>query len=295
MSEFKRGMGSICDTLAKESLFTNKLMPDINKGDVFFAIRGGYGSFYYKGCSLFRYEKGKFSTHYKYGFVPHNIPKNDYITEDKLHNMEKETSFFSGYKRIKETAGQYKDVEAEGVSALYKFAPTSLNKTSQYFLVDIEIAFNSLKDAASSGSNGVSRKQDRIDILLYDNLNRTLLFCEAKHFSNHEIWSKEGKLPHVIGQLNKYNKQLADKKNEIIGEYAKAFSEYNSLVGSELISPPESIYNKCGLLIFGFDSLQKEKIHKLLIDDDSLKGHNHYKIGNVKEIQAAQLFSELTK
>jgi hypothetical protein len=303
MAEFKRGLEEYglegYDKIKDEPLFSgkDKLKVDIDSNVVFFAIRGGYASFYLKGCSLFKYDKNGFSTHYKYAFIPRGEPKN-YINEDYLDNcMKIETSFFEGYNEIKKRAELYAELEAEGVSALYKFAPTTSNMGERYFLVDIEIAFDATKDVENERDK--KAKTDRIDILLYDNKVRKLLFCEAKHYSNGELWAKEGKLPKVIKQLNKYNDQITDNKTRIIKEYTKSFEEYNKVTGSGL-KPPESVHDKCGLLIFGFDELQKNRINELLIKDGSLGKHKYKIIGdikrNVKKYNTAEtIFKALSK
>jgi len=59
-------------------LFTEKLLPDIEKGTVFPAIRRDYVDFYHKGGNLFSFRKG-FSTHKKYASIIKS--KSDYISE----------------------------------------------------------------------------------------------------------------------------------------------------------------------------------------------------------------------
>jgi len=117
--------------------------------------------------------------------------------------------------------------------------------------------------------------------LLYDNEENLLLFCEAKDFSNKELWSKDTH-PEVTSQLNRYNQLISDNKKDILDQYAIHFAVLNKLFGSDL-KPPKKVCERCGLLIFGFDSDQKEKIDRLLIKDGSLDEHKHYKIGNIKK------------
>ena len=83
--------GDMIKNLVNEELFREKLEADINKGEVFFAIRPGYVSFYYKGSSLFTYGKNGhgFQTHEKFGFVP-AVPPNTYITQDDLTQRMRE-------------------------------------------------------------------------------------------------------------------------------------------------------------------------------------------------------------
>ena len=125
-----------------------------------------------------------------------------------------------------------------------------------------------------------NKKTDRIDILLYDNKEKQLLFCEAKHFSNSEIWAEKGNKPQLITQLKSYDNQIDTKKERILKAYTTAFEEYNQLMGTNL-QPPHSICEKCGLLIFDFDNNQKNKIKELLIDDESLAERKYKMIGNI--------------
>jgi len=297
MADFQRGLGDeLKENLRIQPLFIEHLKKDISNNKIFFAIRNKYASFYHKGCSLFSYGKmgHYFSTHHKFAFVPKKITKS-YITEAQLQCLEVETSFKKGYEKIKTQSELYANIEAEGVSALYKFAPTRENKHNRYFLVDIEIAFDARYDAIEQyeEEKNDAGKIKKIDILLYDNDDRELLFCEAKHFSNKDIWAREEEKPKVIEQLNSYNNQISMHKDNIVKEYTNAFIEYNDLIDSKL-NPPESVYEKCGLLVFGFDSWQIGKIKKLLIKDNSLEGHKSKFIGNIiKYEDIAKIYEEL--
>jgi hypothetical protein len=292
MANFKRGMTELLlNKLKHEELFKSKLLPDMEKGEVFFAIRHGYCSFYHRGSSLFSYDDGGFSTHIKFGFVP-RIEKESYITEDRLRTIGVETSFKDSYDKIKERAAKYSGIEAEGVSALYYFAPAAKNKDERYFLVDIEVFLDSAKDKENQSEESQRLRAGQIDILLYDNLERRLLFCEAKHFSNGELWAGEGRSPKVVEQLEKYNMQIASHETAILDALKNTFEEYNILLGTNL-SAPTSVCPKCGLLVFGFDNNQKDKIRELLIDNGNLKGYNHYAKGGIRDINLETLFNRL--
>jgi len=106
-----------------------------------------------------------------------------------------------------------------------------------------------------------------------------LLFCEAKHFSNPEIWPGPGdKDPKVISQLNGYNEQISNKRDSILKEYAVAFCMYSQLFGVKL-NDPEIVCNKCGLLIFGYNKQQQDDV-KELRTRIGLKGHKCRIIGH---------------
>jgi hypothetical protein len=130
--------------------------------------------------------------------------------------------------------------------------------------------------------------------LLYDNDEKSLLFCEAKHFSNKELWSEEGTVPKVTKQLDRYNDQIANNKDAILEQYAAHFKILNTLFDSKL-NKPKYVYEKCGLLLFGYDGLQKEKINKLLVDDGSLNDHKSYYIGDISKLKIETLYKAISK
>jgi len=286
MAKFKRGMGqALLKSLSENSLFRDKLCPDIEDGQVFFTTRHKNASFYIKGSSLFTYEINGFSSHEKFAFIL-NRKKAPYITESELGALRPAVDFYSVYNEIKNRAQLYAKGEATGISALYKYAPHNGNKHERYFLVDIEDEMD-----AVSGDSG--KKTDRADILLYDNENRELLFCEAKLFSNSELRAAEGELPKVITQLERYDKQIAVNDQTILEQYTIAFSDYNALMGTSL-NPPEKIAKKCGLYIFGFTQDKLQKFKEIHGTAKCFYGRLCRTIGNTHEDSAMKLFKALT-
>lgn len=91
---------------------------------LFFLLRNGYISFYYKGGGLLKYD-GKFSTHYKYAFVPEDTSKN-YVNEESVAKMKTVPTFLDGYNQIKERCKKYGTIEADGVSVLYQMNATNV-------------------------------------------------------------------------------------------------------------------------------------------------------------------------
>jgi len=241
---FERHAGAdLIKELKKKSLW-NKLEADCKDGNVYLAIRNGYISFYHKGGNLFKFEKDSFSTHVKYATVfdteDDSSPK-DYIKENQLEEIRKIKSFNDGYEGIKKNCELYSGLEAKGVANLYQ--NSSYIRSKSIFVLDIEIAFKKN-----------DRKQDRIDILLYNNDKQTLRFVEAKLFSNSELWSTS--TPPVITQIEKYEEQLDLHKEELIPQYGQYIDELNQIFGLKL-NAPKKIEPKVSLLIFGFDDAQK--------------------------------------
>ena len=290
-AKFQRGLKpEIIDMLKNDPLFLKKLKGDCEKGDVFPAVRGGYMSFYYKGGSLFTYDyKPKmFATHIKYALVPTEDTKDNYVTSEELRNAKLEHNFVQAYESIKRRCELHAgNNEAAGMSKLYKFSPVSkVENLNRFYLVDIEIAFTADNDERKR------KTTDRIDILLYDNDEKRLLFCEAKHFSNGDVRAGKNRTPAVVPQLARYNDQIEEKKEQILEQYAQHFEVLHDLFGVNL-NPPEKIYPFCGLLLFGFDDDQKKgRLKKHL---HSLEGHKFYTIGDPAGISAETLYKELIK
>ena len=250
--KFERHAGeNLIEGLMKEPLW-KKLKADCIKGDVYLAIRKDYISFYYKGGSLFKF-KDSFSTHIKYANVidtNEDDSSKDYIRENELESIKKIKNFTAGYDRIKDMCELYSGLEAKGISNLYQ--ENSYLHGKSIFVLDIEIAFKK-----------GDKKQDRIDVLLYNNDSQELRFVEAKLFSNDELWSTD--TPPVIKQIEKYEEQIKNHEGELIKQYGRYIDELYLIFGIKL-NPPRKLDPKISLLVFGFDDAQKrsDRFKKLL-------------------------------
>ena len=293
MGEFIRSLPQkLIDDLKLESLYTNCLLQDIqlNKNAVFPAIRNNYISFYYKGGNIFNYSKSSFRTHMKYGVIPYKS-KSPYIKEEDLADIAILKNFSSAYSEIKNRCKLYGGKEAEYVSALYTCSIAK--KRKGIILLDTEICFDSRNDNDLDPDTS-NKKQNRIDILLYNIDSRQLCFCEAKHFSNSELWAKAGNKPKVCQQIKSYNGTIQNRSVEILNQYKEYVNKLNILFGTSL-PVPESLFPETGLLLFGFDQTQREKIRKLLIEDNSLEDINYYMTGQLKSNQISTLYNAITK
>lgn len=278
MAGFERSLSDgLIAKLQNEKIFTDKLLPDIRNGKVFPAVRNEEISFYYKGGRLFAYDKNGFKTHIKYCIIPEF--HDNYITKTELNNITISTSFYNEYEEIKKICELYSGGEANAVSALYENACLS---DSRVIFLDTEIALYT------------NSENDRIDLLLYDIISRKLCFCEAKLFSNPEIWALKYKKPKVCSQIDKYDKKINTYYDDIVAQYSNYIGILNKLFSTDL-PVPTSLHKKTGLLITGFDSSQKEKIKNLLIDDGSLDGISNYRTGELKSKQISTLFKNITK
>jgi len=269
----------LIEAIDKEPLFNKVLRDDVKNCNVFLAFREKQNriDLYYEGGKLFSYDKNGFSTHKKYASVIDSI-KDDYVTEENLKNTQLISKFLEGIKDIKKNCKDYAGKEAQGVAKVYsKFSYFKNNEN--LVVIDIEIAFEA--------ERGVDRKgQDRIDILLLDKKNKKLIFVEAKHFSNEDLWST--KTPDVINQIKRYEGQIKVNYTEILEKYKKNIGILKEHFKSELqqLPLPECIDDKVALLIFGFDGDQKKgKLTESILKNKEYQGMNIYSIGKISEIK----------
>lgn len=268
-------------SLTANKLFCEKLFPDILAEEVFCAIRGGYVDFYYRGGRLFHFLKD-FSTHRKYASVIQS--PGDYISESDFdRNIRLIQNFTEGYTQIKQNCSLYAGEEAKGVSAVYH-ANSFVKQEQDIVVLDIEASFRATE---------ADRKQDRIDLLLFNKKNRRLRFYEAKHFSNGELWSAVGTRPKVVSQIKRYETQIAREKDQIINQYRGYVNHVNELFGCSLPAP-EAIDEYVPLLAFGFDRDQLQgRIKKLLLEDKSLDGMRYYFVGNIDAVNIANMWDAI--
>ncbi|MBU1864553.1 MAG: hypothetical protein KKH94_12910 [Candidatus Omnitrophica bacterium] len=272
------------ENLKKELLFNDCLLPDINRGNVFPAIRNGYMCFYYEGQLLFRYD-GEFKTHIKFATTPGDATEN-YVSEKSFlgNGQALLKSFKEDYNKIKTNCKLYsKGSEAAGLSSLYKY---SFARSKENIVVlDIEISFE---------SQGESKNQDRVDVLLYNKKTKKLKFVEAKLYSNKEIRSKT--TPRVVSQIKKYNRQIDSKQHaDILPGYKKYICCMNDLFGIK-IACPTGVLQRTGLYIFGFDAYQKKwDLDKKIVPQLKDNGITPYAIGNPRNVDITTLWNEVTK
>lgn len=280
--EFKRNFNEIKKLTREASsanLFSNYIKPDCEKQNVFMAIRNGYLDFYNKGGRLFKFDKNGFQTHIKYAAVIEK-DKDDYLTQNQLGKYKLSIDFMKSYERIKENCANYSGKEALGVSHLYH--NYSYLSNSKIVVLDIEASFK---------SNDKDKKQDRIDILLFNKKTKTLQFIEAKHYSNGEIKSKS--TPKVIKQIERYKTQI---NNPIVNkQILKAYKNYINIINEIYnidLPEPEKICKEVSLLIFGFDTDQKNGGLKKI--ETNLKKYKvkFYAKGNMKSVKIEPLWKK---
>lgn len=184
-------------------------------------------------------------------FLSLRSEKNPYVvleetTSGPIQRVEGLNGFVKHYSKIKRRINIFTGKERQAVQYLANNVPR---------IVDIEIGFEGeLKQNASKKS------VPRIDMAAITDKG-TLVFFEAKLFSNSEIRSK--KTPKVVSQLQKYQKLLSQKANEIITAYQEQLNIYTQLNGKffENRSPKISnlsIHPHARLIITDFDASQRD-------------------------------------
>ena len=263
--------------LQNDLLFIERLKPDVQKGEVFPAIRVNRLDFYHKGRELFSYDaKGKFSTHKKYAAVVRS--ESSYVSESDLQRNIGLLSFSDPdvYHQIKENCSLHSGDEAEGVSRIYHKYPFTKN-SPPVVVLDIEISFK-----------GEGKKaQDRVDILLLDKRNGQLRFYEAKHFSNSSLWGSQRNK--MFKQIRDYESQIQKQQANIIGQYGNYVRIVKQLFDCNLPNP-RTVDNTVPLLVFGFDKDQEKGRLKELV----LGTKCHYFIGNISRLNIVNMWNKTT-
>lgn len=277
---FKRNFNDgLIENLVNSDLYREKILEDIKAGNVFPGIRSERIDFYHKGGKLFTFDKDGFKTHIKYASVYKS--KEDYILESKIASLERIASFVDGYARIKENCSLYAGVESSGVSYIYGDY-SYVASMSEIVVLDIEVSLESLD---------TDKNQDRIDILLFDKQKKQLILCEAKHYSNKEIWSQKGSNPDVVGQVQRYVKQIGAKGDVILREYGNYVTAANKLFALKLPCPA-SVAQNVVLMVFGFDKDQLSGRFTELFKANMPKDLRYYAIGNVAGLRIENVFKK---
>ena len=256
-----------------------KLIEDFvnqKKGEcVFPAIRNDGVHFYYKGSRIFTYSSGEFRTHFKF-LQPAGYK--DYISIENVNDINfKDVGFLDLYDGIKDNASKYAGVESQGVSSLYSES-SFVGKHEGVVVLDVEFRFN---------------KKDRVDLLLYNIDKKTLMFVEAKHFTNVELWSSKDGNRKVVNQLDKYTSAIGNGE-AIIANYNHYIENIKDIFNIAL-PPAEHCIPYCGLYVFGFDGDQKGgKLKDGLLMDGTLDNYKYYALGNPKNIDIDNLWNNLT-
>ena len=148
MSKFSRRLDqNIINKLKAEPLFSDCLLPDIEKGHVFPAVRNNRVHFYCGGRRLFEYTASGFRTHVKFASVLIG-KRNGYIDESQLNGVKPISRFTDGYEAIKEVCEKYAGEEAKGISSIISRPEIHTRSTIDRWIIplDVEACFNKSND-----------------------------------------------------------------------------------------------------------------------------------------------------
>jgi hypothetical protein len=132
------------------------------------------------------------------------------------------------------------------------------------------------------------KRQDKIDLALYDTENKVLHFVEAKDFSNKELFSRG--TPKIVTQILRYQNQANQRQKQICLAYKNFVTLGNTLFDTTLAAPVR-LSETVNLYLFGFDYDQANgRLEKVFKDNPEVKKHGvdeyTYALGNPRGISA---------
>lgn len=214
MNEFIRGIkdenfiNALNELYKDENSFWHMM---INDKELFIAIRKEYLNVYYKGqsiCRLFYKDIIKGATHKKYLGI--DEPGYFYSENGEFSNEKSKIKSLSEIIQLKENINKYVGKEKD------KSYTEIIN--NEKCILDVEIAF--VRPKVVKPTKKSEYEISSIDYLALEsdsNDKPSLVFYEAKHFTNSEIRSRTE--PKVIGQIKRYKQALKDHNDEIIRSY----------------------------------------------------------------------------
>jgi len=250
------------------------------------ALRGKYLNVYWRGQSLFCVNSGITATiHQKYLMDP-KLDSQVRLKDGKFDTTLLANGFIREYEgpetlaKLKKAAGLFSGLEKTGCHEIAVRNPG---------VVDCEIAF---PGKVSLDDGGGDKLAPRIDLAAFEDDGDAvrLVFWEAKHFSNSELRAANGPAP-VVRQIGIYRKYLSENRTAIEGSYqkiAKNLVAIGNMGWKRELSPlinevatgkrrlTLGAEPKVGLIIFGFDSAQR--------DHSGWKGHRDALKKQIKDI-----------
>lgn len=241
---------------------------------LFFALRDERIDVYYRGRALYSIEfsGGRVipKTHVKYLI----LDDGDQYIKMRNGSFDYKRRYLQGVyqekvslRQMKAAARTFSGVESVGVY-------DAINKDP--FVIDVEVAFNRSSESVTERDDlEAGRKQDRIDVvrLRKESEGVDLVFWEAKHFSNSELFNDK-----ILNQLAAYEKQLQAREDQLLTAFQNVCAFHLSLSrlrknlgfdgatddhlemleGLASGSLPLNVVKEPSLFVFGFDSDQKK-------------------------------------
>ncbi|WP_026615468.1 hypothetical protein [Ensifer aridi] len=265
------------EELAKSPHAGNWWRDVLASDDLFVAVRRNSLNVYYRGASIFKIDWNGTrivpSTHAKYlvrqdqtyvpliegqfQHSPASLIWDHYEGPETLRQMMRAATPFAGE-------------EKSGLHPLIMGDPS---------VIDAEIALTRAAEEQADTEKPATAKQDRLDAAVARNTadGPSIVFYEAKHFSNSALRASGDNAPAVIGQMDDYEKALTYYAPSLTAGYvevARALVRIDELRKSARNSDttkldpliaqiaksgiPPIIDTKPRLLIFGFDKAQRD-------------------------------------
>lgn len=263
MRTFKRGLNeAFVNYLNEEYEKAGWWRRVLDARNLFIGIRDNYLNVYYQGNSilLLTLDRGQLvgKTHYKF-LLRENI-RSPYIRslngQAQLSHSSLPGMFIqdlSDPDSLKRACILYAGVEKTGVHDIIK---------SNRNIVDVEIALTGQKE------DELKPTALRVDFAALQERAKSieLVFFEAKHFSNPELRANGSQTPHVVGQVERYEKLVEQYREQIESSYRRICENLVALKGIRTPKivrmvaegkKPLSISARPRLVIFGFDEDQK--------------------------------------
>lgn len=244
--------GDSLTTLEQTILFRDCLLPDIRKGIVFPAIRGGKIDFYHVGRKLFSFTNSGFRSNIAYVVACQNKPEGE-VAESDLANLKLCTSFVEGYTQIRRNTALYAESESQQVARLWNRHSYCISDSGPIVVLDIELSLNAKEEG----------KSDRIDLILFNTNTLQLHFFEVKTFRNREIRPVDGQVP-VVAQIERYNGQIGKRSEKVLEMYQQYVGIVNRLFDTKL-PKPQSLWPTVHLLVCEFKAIEGKELHERII------------------------------
>lgn len=262
MSNFTRYIKDISGlkTCLEQDVFMQKVNKElVQTGKAFLAFRDENATVYYEGRQLCKIhckaDNGKSGVclptiynHYlpviRSRTLTGSAKKESYSEEVYLRETDNFCNFAAALPEILDNMNKERDDEAYQVSGFYKFSPMLPDNCSAVILLDIEAAFSQ-----------TGEKTDRIDMVLYNTVEKQLIFVEVKRLGDKRLYKDpKTKAPaEILDQLARYRNRLATEKDIVIKAYNRVIEYYNSLSTSSqkipLMDVDKSAEPLLGLLI----------------------------------------------
>lgn len=275
MSKFDRSIGPELErAIAAEADRAGWWRDVLDDRTLLIALRGTYLNVYWQGQSIFRVTlqglRLNATTHEKYLVDPalaDQVPLNDDGFDVSRLVQRGFIRTYDGpatLEKLKASASKYSGAEKRGVHAIAIRNPT---------VVDVEIAFPGVVGLPGDDPDAAT-KSPRVDIAAFEPIGDAvrLVFWEAKLFANGELRAIDGADIPVCRQIATYQQYIRENRDALEASYrlvATNLYHMSQSTGRREVHPLiKAVHDgtkltvgdepKVGLVVFGFDSAQRD-------------------------------------